>query len=579
MNYEPHTFRNFAKISLSVLVFCVGMPAFAQTEADLQEAARQAEQLQRQVREQLQRDVESAIPPERAPSGIDTRSLLPKIDASAAGAGCREIREIVISGAPNLSDTVREQITRTFVGRCLGVNEIEQILAEVTQYYIKRGLITTRAYLPQQDLSSGTLKILVLEGVVGKIIIEDGGRHSIAGNAFPSSAGDILNLRALEQGIDQVNKLSSNKARLDIQPGEKPGESVVVIHNTPGVPFHASLSADNHGSKSTGKNQVGVTLIADRLLGLDELLLFTHRRSQPNDLARQFSGSNSLSLAVPFGFNTLSLSFSNSKYVSTLHTPSGLDLKSNGTSSSKSLGLDRVLYRDQTTRWSLAGALVAKSSKNFLAEQFLSVSSRDLTTLDIDTSLTTFVLGGTATLGLGYSNGLRLAGALEDPDGLPESAPRAQFRKYKYSFHFARPFQLGGTHFTVSSSYTGQHALTTLYGSEQIGVGGNSSVRGFVNNSLSGDDGYYIRNEISAHPNLSIGDHRLPLRIFAGIDVGSVRSRAAGVPGGRLTGMAIGISTAFKGASIEIFTGRPLHAPSFFKLEPSQTWIRIGYAI
>ncbi len=579
MKIEPHIARVFPRIALLVLILCIGVPAFAQSQADFQEAARQVEQLQREAREQIQRDVESALPPDRAPSGIDTRSLLPKVDASAAGAGCREIREIVISGAPNLPDAVREHITRTFSGRCLGVVEIEQILGEVTQYYIKHGLITTRAYLPQQDISSGKLEILVLEGVIGKIIIQDGGSNSIGSNAFPTSDGDLLNLRDLEQGIDQINKLSSNNARMEIQPGDKAGESVVVINNSPGVPFHASLSADNHGSASTGKNQIGVALTADRLLGLNELLLFTHRESRPHDRARKYSGSNSLNFVVPFGYSTLSLSLSRSEYVSTLRTLSGLELKSNGRSAIDSVGLDRVLYRNQSARWSVAGLLSTKSSRNFLADQFLSVSSRDLTTLDLDTSVTTFFMGGMTMLGLGYSQGLRLAGALDDPNGLPNDAPRAQFKKYRYTFYYSKPFQLAGSRFTFSSSFMGQHAVTTLYGSEQIGIGGNSSVRGFVNNTLSGDSGYYIRNELSVHPTLSIGNHSLPMRVFAGLDTGAVRSRAAGVPEGRLTGMAIGVSAAFKGGTVEIFTGRPLHAPEFFRLESPQTWIRLSYSL
>lgn len=579
MKIQTHTVRVFPKIFLLVLFSCIGVPVFGQSQADLQEAARQAEQLQREAREQIRRDVESALPTGHAPSGIDTRSLRPKIDASAAGAGCREIREIVISGATKFSNAVREDISRAFTRRCLGANEIEQILGEVTQYYIKRGLITTRAYLPQQDLSSGKLEILVLEGVVGKIIIEEGARSSIGGNAFPTAAGDILNLRDMEQGIDQINKLSSNNARMEIQPGDKAGESVVMIHNSPGVPFHASLSADNQGSISTGKNQIGVALTADRLLGLGELLLFTHRESRPNDLARKYSGSNSLSLAVPFGYSTFSLSLSGTKYVSTLRTSSGLELKSNGSSATNSVGIDRVMYRNQSTRWSLAGLLSTKSSRNYLADQFLTVSSRDLTTLDLDTGVTTFFMGGIATLGLGYSGGLRLAGATEDPVGLPDGAPRAQFKKYRYSYYYSRPFQLAGSNFSFLSSLTGQHAVTTLYGSEQIGIGGNSSVRGFVNNTLSGDDGYYVRNEISFHPTLSIGNHGLSMRVFAGLDVGAVKSRATGVPEGRLTGMAIGVSAAFKGGTAEIFTGRPLHAPEFFRLESPQTWTRLSYAL
>ncbi|WP_422775075.1 POTRA domain-containing protein, partial [Pseudomonas aeruginosa] len=36
------------------------------------------------------------------------------------------------------------------------------LLKAVTDHYLDRGYVTTRAYLPQQDLASGTLRIIVV---------------------------------------------------------------------------------------------------------------------------------------------------------------------------------------------------------------------------------------------------------------------------------------------------------------------------------------------------------------------------------------------------------------------------------
>src|SRR3546814_3039512 len=88
-------------------------------------------------------------------------------------------------------------------------------------------------------------------------------------------------LRRLEQGLDQINRLSSNNATLDIQPGDRPGESVVVIHNHPTRRIYANLSADNLGSRSTGRNQMALTGTAEGLLGLNEFISVTRRQSRP----------------------------------------------------------------------------------------------------------------------------------------------------------------------------------------------------------------------------------------------------------------------------------------------------------
>jgi hemolysin activation/secretion protein len=565
---------------LGTSALAVQWPAHAQTAADRAEAARQADIIQRQNLERMQREMQSVLPADRAPSGIDTRELEPKVDASAAGKKCHDITTIRISGAPNLSPEVREQIEREFSKSCLGVVEIEKILAEITRDYISRGYVTTRAYLPQQDLSKGTLEILVLEGVVDKIMLEDGEHNSIRlGTVFPR-AGDILNLRDFEQGVEQVNKLSSNNAMMDIQPGDKAGTSSIVIRNQPGTPFHASFSGDNQGSESTGRQQYAATLMSDRLLGLNELLLYTHRRSHPHDEERQSSESDSLSVVTPFGYSTVSLSMNRSRYTSTIVAPSGLDLQFRGESATDSLRLERVMLRDRTTRVTFASMLTVKDSKSWLAGQYLGISSRDLSVLDLDASVSTGVAGGVLNLDFGLAKGLRFAGALSDADNLPHEAPRAQFEKFKYGIGYSIPFRMAGKDFSFSTQATGQHAMDTLYGSEQILIGGIYSVRGFVRNALSGDSGYYVRNELSMRHTLrSNKGETIGVRLFTGVDFGVVRNRVADVPSGRLTGMAFGMNLNWRGASFEIFNTRPLDFPDFFTREAPQTWVRFNYAI
>ncbi|WP_132920949.1 ShlB/FhaC/HecB family hemolysin secretion/activation protein [Sulfurirhabdus autotrophica] len=552
--------------------------SYAQTQADIEAAQRQAEIIQRQEQERIQRDQEEARRRSERVDGMDTQTLQPKITVPAIGAPCREISAITINGAPNLPASVRQRITSEFTGRCLNVGDIERILAEITKYYIDKGFITTRAYLPPQDLTQGHLEILVVEGIVNKIMIDDGKANSISiGNVFPGIEGSLLNLRDLEQGIDQINRLTSNNAQLDIQPGDKPGTSIVVVHNKPRLPYHFNVSVDNQGSESTGELQSGFTASVDNLLGFNELFSATHRQAIPGYPGHKDSGSDNFSFNIPFGYTTLSLGTSRSKYESTIRVPSGLELISSGNSKTDSVRLDRVMYRDQTTRATLAATVTTKESKNYLDGQYLGVSSRNLTVLDVDGDLNTGLAGGVLTLNLGYAQGLNTMGALRDPDNLPDWAARAQFGKFKAGFNYARPFKLFNKDFTLTSQFTGQKAKDVLYGSEQISIGGIYSVRGFVRNVLSGDDGYYWRNEISMRQPIVIGNETISTRLYAGYDTGEVHNRTANIPQGRLAGMVVGISANWRGATWDFFNTRPLTLPDTMIKESSQTWFRVAY--
>ena len=564
-----------------LLMWVMLMPtmAFAQTAADIQAAERQAEIQQRLEQERIQRDLEAARSRGERVEGVDTKDLMPKIVVPELGVPCREINTITINGAPNLADWMRIQITEQFTKRCLDVGDIERILAEITRYYINRGFITTRAYLPPQDLTGGHLDILVIEGVVDKILIRDGEANSVSiANIFPGVQGGLLNLRDLEQGIDQINRLASNNAKLDIQPGAKPGESTVVVHNQPKSPFHLYVSVDNQGSESTGKHQTGATISADNRLGLNDLFIYTHRESTPGDKDRKYSVSDSFNFSIPFGYTTLSLSTSRSRYVSEIRVPSGLDLISSGDSKSDSVRVDRVMYRDQLSRVAVSASVTTKEANNYLDYQLLGVSSRNLTVFDLDGNFNTGFLGGVLTLELGYARGLNAMGALDDPSYLPSDSPHAQFEKYKYGVSFMRPFRLFGRDASFTSQLSGQKACDVLYGSEQITIGGLYSVRGFVRNTLSGDDGYYWRNEISVRQPIVISGETVSGRVYAGIDTGRVTNRAPNIPEGRLTGVAVGFSAAWKGITFDLFNTRPLNLPGNMNKESSQTWFRISFS-
>ncbi|MDR2838610.1 MAG: ShlB/FhaC/HecB family hemolysin secretion/activation protein [Azonexus sp.] len=574
---------NSILVALACAVWAVCSPAqvYAQSAADRDAAARQAEIIQRQNELQRQRDLERNLPPERKADGIDTSALQPKVDASKAGAVCHNISEIRITSAPGLSDEARAKVNREFTHRCLGVSEIEQILGLITQDYIQRGYITTRAYLPQQDLGKGVLEILVIEGKIGRLQLKDleNGGSIRLGNAFPSGAGDVLNLRDLEQGIEQLNRLASNNATMDIQPGDKPGESVVIVANKASRPVHGGVSADTEGSKNTGRNEWGAFFSVDSAFGFNEFLMVSHRESLPVEKPNTASRMNSVVLIVPFGYSSLTVSHTDSSYVSNIKTPGGLNLASSGESRTDSIRIDRKVFRDQSSGLLLSATLSVKTSNNYLEDLHLDVASRTLSILDVGASYTTVFWGGPLTLDVGYARGLRLAGALKDMDNLPGYAAHAQFDKYSVGYNYRKPFAVGSEQFSFSSALTAQWAAQTLYGSEQMLIGGIYTVRGFVDQTLSGDHGYYVRNELSWHRPIAIGGQWLTTRFYLALDEGGVKNRAPNIPNGHLMGGAVGASFSILGGSVDTFYSFPISHPGFMKKEDPQAWVRLSYSL
>lgn len=352
-----------------------------------------------------------------------------------------------------------------------------------------------------------------------------------------------------------------------------------MVQNKVSSPYHFNVSFDNQGSESTGKNQLGLTATGDNMLGFNDMFSFTHRQSVPPDFNHKNAISDNLNFSLPYGYNTIYAGLSFSEYDSPINLPSDQELISSGKTKNFNVRIDRVVYRDQTTRASISSTLTVKETKSYLGGDFLAVSSRKLSILDIDSSLTTNFAGGVLTVGLGYAMGLSQFGALEDLNQLPNSAPHAQFGKFKLSLNYARSFNMLERNFSFTSALTGQKANDTLFGSEQISIGGLYSVRGFVSNTLSGDDGYFIRNELSTRHMFSVAQVYLPTRFYLGLDAGKVTNRANGIPQGRMTGMALGISGSWRSLNWDVFNSRPLTLPSSMEKESSETWLRLTYSL
>jgi hemolysin activation/secretion protein len=89
--------------------------------------------------------------------------------------------------------------------------------------------VTTRVLLPEHDVSTGTLKVALVPGVVRHLRFAAPNTRGIWKSAFAARDGDPLNLRDLEQGLEQMKRVASQDVDMKIEPTESPGESNVVI--------------------------------------------------------------------------------------------------------------------------------------------------------------------------------------------------------------------------------------------------------------------------------------------------------------------------------------------------------------
>ncbi|MBO0131600.1 MULTISPECIES: ShlB/FhaC/HecB family hemolysin secretion/activation protein [Agrobacterium tumefaciens complex] len=540
----------FSGLALSAALLSLAVktaPAHAQGVTN--DAARQANQIERQQAEQDRlRQEEMLRKTTRAPQGRPTTA--PDTASSAPGETCLPVSRISVSGTTLVPAATVTHTIRRWEGRCLGLAELNSVLEALTYLYVERGYIASRAYLPEQDLSDGSLDISVIEGSLEDITLNGKApSDNRIATAFPGIRGEPANLRDIEQGLDQINRLRSSKGKIALQSGKGQGGSVLDVAVEQARPWHVSLSADNLGGNATGIYQSRADFGLDNIFGVNDEWLFGYQRSMdhhPLFLSSDRPNSNTLTAAVsvPYGYWTFGINGSWSNYHSTLQGPLSA-IETSGGSHSVAPYVSRVLHRDQTSKTWMTGRLTWKETENFLLGSRIDVSSRVLSVATVELGHSRQLLGGQASVSFGYNRGLDILGAFDDSTA-PAGSPKGQFETLSASLGYFRTQELGAATMIFNTSVTGQWTDDLLFGSEQMSLGGYSTVRGAREAILYSGKAILMRNELSVLlPELNDAEAtRIIGRLepYVALDLGHSAADPSGTAlGGNIIGGAIGL--------------------------------------
>ncbi len=141
---------------------------------------------------------------------------------------------------------------------CLGAKGVEVVLARLQQALLERGYVTSRVMVAPQNLQKGVLEVEFIPGVLNGIRFspDTSGVTSLI-NALPSQPGELLQLRDIEQGLENLKRVPTADADIQITPAEgevsEPGLSDLVVSYKKINPIRFNLALDDGGSKTTGK--------------------------------------------------------------------------------------------------------------------------------------------------------------------------------------------------------------------------------------------------------------------------------------------------------------------------------------
>jgi hemolysin activation/secretion protein len=547
---------------LGLLGCLLATPAFSQTINDLAD-----NQLQRlQQREDARRRQDEATPDVRleAPA-LSTSSGYPEDEKP-----CFVIRQVMLEGDEAERFRWAIKASAPGLGRCLGSTGINTLVGAIQNALIERGYVTSRVLAAPQDLQGGELHLKLVPGRIRAIRFVDPESRAGYANALPARNGELLNLRAIEQGLENFKRVPGTEADIQIVPGAQPGESDLVIKWAASRGYRISLSADDSGTQSTGTYQGGVTLSLDNPSGLYDLFYLTLNRNLPGDSPGGAHGTKGYALhySIPYGYWLASVQVNDNRYHQTV-AGANQDYIYSGTSRNAEVKLARLVYRDATRKTTLSLRGYQRQSRNFIDDTEVEVQRRRMGGFAVGVNHKEFIGNGTLDVGLTWKLGTSAFGTLPAPEELFDEGT-ARPRLFNADVSLNMPL---GRNLVYQVAWRAQWNRTSLVPQDRFAIGGRYTVRGFDGEtSLSAERGWLQRNDLiwtvpgSSH------------QFYLAFDHGAVSGPSAvRLLGTRLTGAAIGWRAQFGRLQADFFAGRPVHMPAGFRTASVAKGFNLNY--
>ena len=542
-------------IALVPLTFVTVANAQSQP-AGLDAVVRQHERAVQDATRRESQDVDSLSP--ETDEGKATPKAKPQTGAR------RLIQTIRLEGHPDAMGAQPQEVLSAYLGERLIAEEINALLGELNRWYQRKGWTTTRVYAAEQDINGGELVLLVVAGRIEGYRYLDKEADERLIYAFPQGPDGLLNLRDLEQGLENLNRVPSQEAKFQLYPGKEPGTSVVVVEMTERARTRWTELVDNSGNASMGHWRSNAGFVIDNLMGRnDQLAIGYNRNLDGGTLGATFEGVTTNYL-MSRGNHLWGASLAVFK---TAFTLPGNNQNYIAKTQSKKAGVsyEFLITRTQSSKYSFNAGLDFTHQRSYSQDIPIDSQYRRLAVAYAGIKGKQYLGNKILDWQLRADQGAGLFAAMSSIQG--GSDPRYWAHKAQANLTMPLADNIGIWRLSLQAQ-DGQKNTPTL---GQMYVGGRYNVRGYQDNSLYGPTGAWLRNDLESRP---IHIDQVSLTPYVGYDAGHIKPNAQQqVSQHHVTGMAVGMRLDWGKLKADVAYTRALSRPEEFASESSSRWL------
>lgn len=457
----------------------------------------------------------TAAPSLPAPTSASEQILLPELRGLAFVAGADGMRQgdelrPGLSVDPNLRplDATFAAEVSPYIGQPLSAARLSQITQAVVKAFRRADRPAVDAVAIEQDVSKGIVQIVVIEFKAGDVRVE--GNRWFSSKAIRSALrvrdGESIAGSRVAEDIAILNENPFRTVEAIYERGAEPGRTNILLRTRDRLPLRVYAGLDDAGIPSLGVNRLFAGVSYGNLFGADHEISYQYTSSTnvfndtPKELVRRSSGprfyAHSLTYTAPMPWrDRLNISFLYARSNPFLAAP----FTQQGSTTQISFRYAFRLPRTEASGQELRLGYDFKRSNNNLAFGGFTVNDGFTEIHQLAAEYAATVLDR-----LGSTSATLIA--VGSPGGISAQNSREAFSaarlgasaKYAYTqLILERRFKIE-TGATLLLRATGQLATGPLLSSEQLGLGGANSVRGYDTFTASGDEGLIIGAELRA---------------------------------------------------------------------------------
>lgn len=445
-------------------------------------------------------------PPAAAPTPGGRDALLPSLKGLVFLSSAGQLRP---GGVPDQGiDSARVGVLDTpdfrkrlagFLGRPVTLDMLNEISRLAVIQFRDSDHPLVDVVIPEQDISNGSVQILALEFRAGAVRTEGAEwfSDSLLLPQVRTSPGGRIIASSLLDDLNWLNQNPFRRVDLVYERAQEPGRSDIVLRVQDRLPFRAFAGYENTGTETTERGRTFVGFNWGNALGLDHQLSYQFTSSpgfwnNPTEKPRSASHSGSYIIPLPWR-HTLTLFGSYSESVpeidSSFHQI-GRSAQASARYGVPLPGVERITH-------DLTAGFDWKRSNNDLEFGGVSVSS---TAADV----AQWMVGYSASRADGWGGLAASANLFVSPGGFNSHNTTAAFQTQRANtdsrYVYGRLSLDRVTRLPHDTSWIvrlqGQMSNGGLLSSEQLGLGGGTSVRGYDERASNGDQGFIAVNEL-----------------------------------------------------------------------------------